>query len=91
MKKNLYTLAIKKSIYSNFFKNVKPGQELTIFLLTRGVNRNMRIVAYTGLVLFLHKNKTNSCVLFKTSAYNYNLAFLVRVNSINLLRFFIHS
>lgn len=91
MKKVLHDLAIKKAIYLNFLKNVKPGQELTVFLLTRGVNRNMRIVSYTGLVLFLHKNKTNSCVIFKTSAYNYKLAFLVRINSINLLRFFIHS
>jgi hypothetical protein len=90
MKKTLFNSAIKKSIYIDFLKNIKPGQQLTIFLLTRGVNRNMRVVSHTGLVLSLCKDKTSSRVIFKKSIYNYKLSFLVRVNSLNLLRFFIH-
>jgi hypothetical protein len=90
VKKALILSTIKKSEYADFLKNIKPGQQITVFLLGRGVNRNMRIISHTGFALFVNRSKSNSHIIFKKSVYNYRLTFLVRINSLNLLRFFIH-
>lgn len=90
MKKKLLNLSLKRSIFIDLIEKLRPGHHVTIFMLVRSTGRRMKIISQTGSIVNVKKHRTSAYVNVKKSIFGYRFNTLIRLNSLNLVRFFIY-
>jgi hypothetical protein len=89
MLKKIFTNSFKISAIAFLLKKLRPGQPISVSILSKGAGRRIRVVLHSGFVFSIKKFHTNFQLILRKSIFGYSFKVRVFLNSSALFRFFV--